>query len=168
MLLSILVAVAENGVIGAGNRLPWRLPADLQRFKELTMGKPIMMGRKTYESIGRPLPGRKNIVVTRQPALRLEGCTVVESLDAALIAAGAAPEVAVIGGAELYRLALPLVQMIHLTRVHARVSGDVLFPPIDSDDWREVTLSRHPADDRHAFAFSFLQLTRVRDAQRGG
>jgi len=161
MLLSIVVAVAENGVIGADNRLPWRLPADLKRFKELTMGKPIVMGRKTYESIGRPLPGRHNIVITRQPSLAIDGCTVVGSLDAALTAAGPVSEVCLIGGAQLYRLALPRVQTIHLTRVHARVEGDVMFPTLDAAHWREAVLAHHPADERHAHAFSFVLLTRI-------
>jgi dihydrofolate reductase len=161
MPLSIVVAVAENGVIGVRNRLPWRLPADLQRFKELTLGRPIVMGRKTYESIGRPLPGRHNIVVSRQAALTIAGCTVVRSLDAALEAAGTTQDVALIGGAELYGQALPRVQTIHLTRVHARIEGDVLFPPLDAREWEEVTVGRHEADERHAYAFSFQRLTRA-------
>jgi dihydrofolate reductase len=166
MPLSIVVAVAENGVIGDGNHLPWRLPADLRRFKELTLGKPIVMGRKTYESIGRPLPGRHNIVVTRQLSLAIDGCTVVGSLDAAIAAAGPARDIALIGGAELYRLALPRVSTIHLTRVHARVAGDVLFPPLEAGEWRDVVLARHPADEQHAYAFSFVLLTRVADAAK--
>jgi dihydrofolate reductase len=160
-MLSIVVAVAENAVIGAGNRLPWRLPADLKRFKELTLGKPIVMGRKTYESIGRPLPGRHNIVISRQASLAIEGCTVVASLDAALSAATDVSEVAIIGGAELFRVALPRVQTIHLTRVHAHIAGDVLFPPLDAQEWHETTVLHHAADDRHAYAFTFARLTRV-------
>jgi dihydrofolate reductase len=159
--LSIVVAAADNGVIGRGNALPWRLPDDLQRFKELTMGKPIVMGRKTYESIGRPLPGRTNIVVSRQPELKIEGCTVVNSLQAALVAARAAPEVMLVGGAQLYRSALPLVSTIHLTRVHADVSGDTMFPVLDMQQWRETLVGEHPADARHAHAFSFVTLHRV-------
>jgi dihydrofolate reductase len=117
--LSIVVAMAENGVIGVDNRLPWRLPADLARFKALTMGKPILMGRKTYDSIGRPLPGRTNIVVSRQ-ALTIPGCTVVSSIEAGIEAAGAAEELMVIGGGEIYRQALPRVSTIHARAYRAR------------------------------------------------
>src|SRR5690242_21477778 len=117
-MLSIIVAVADNGVIGSGNHLPWRLPDDLKRFKALSLGKPIVMGRKTFDSIGRPLPGRLNIVISRQPGLEIPGCTVVTSIDAAIAAAQPAPEIVIIGGADIYRQVLPRVQVIHLTRVH--------------------------------------------------
>jgi dihydrofolate reductase len=160
-LCSIVVAVAENGVMGNGNQLPWRLPDDLRRFKELTMGKPMVMGRKTFDSIGRPLPGRTSIVVTRSRDLQIAGCVVVHSLAAALQAAGEVPEVVIIGGAELYRHALPDVQLIHLTRVHADVAGDTFFPELQPGQWREEFVSRHPADERHAYAFSYLTLTRI-------
>ena len=162
MSLSILVAVAENGVIGRGNALPWRLPDDLQRFKALTLGKPIVMGRKTYASIGRALPGRTNIVVSRQVGLSVPGCVAVNSLEQALAAAGDAPEVVLIGGAELYRAALPAVDTIHLTRVHATVPGDTFFPVLEPTQWRETTVGTHPADARHAYAFSYLTLERIR------
>ena len=137
MIISIIVAVAENGVIGSDNRLPWRLPDDLKRFKALSLGKPVVMGRRTFESIGRPLPGRTNIVVSRQPGLAIEGAIVAPSLDAALAAAGAVPEVVVIGGADIFRQALPRTDTIHLTRVHARVAGDVLFPGARSGECGE-------------------------------
>jgi len=159
--LSIVVAVAENGVIGRGNALPWHLPDDLKRFKELTLGKPMVMGRKTYESIGRPLPGRTTIVVSRQPGLTIEGCTVVNSLHAAIVAARAAPEVVLVGGAQLYRSAMPMVSTIHLTRVHATVGGDTLFPILDMQQWRETIVATHPADERHAYAFTYLTLQRI-------
>jgi dihydrofolate reductase len=162
--LAIVVAAAENGVIGNANQLPWHLPDDLRRFKELTMGKPMVMGRKTYDSIGRPLPGRTSIVVTRQRDLRIEGCIVVNSLDAALHAAGAVPEVAVIGGEELFRHALPRADVIHLTRVHADVGGDTFLPPLDARRWRERKLAEHAADARHAYAFSYIEMTKVGDA----
>lgn len=158
--VTFVVAVADNGVMGAGNRLPWRLPADLKWFKELTLGRPIVMGRKTYDSIGRPLPGRHNIVVSRSPALRIEGCTVVSSVEAALAAAGDVPEIAVIGGAEIYRLLLPRVDTIYLTRVHADISGDTFFPELDPTEWQETLVSHHPADERHAHSFSFIELNR--------
>ena len=160
-LCSIVVAVAENGVIGNGNQLPWRLPDDLRRFKELTMGKPMVMGRKTFDSIGRPLPGRTSIVVTRSQGLQIAGCVVVHSLAAALQAAGEVPEVVIVGGAELFRHALADVKLIHLTRVHADVPGDTFFPELRPDQWREEFVSRHPADERHAYAFSYLTLARI-------
>jgi dihydrofolate reductase len=161
MILSIVVAVAENGVIGRGNDLPWRLPDDLKRFKALTMGKPIIMGRKTYASIGRPLPGRTNIVVSRQQALDLQGCVVVHSIEEALKAAGTAPEAVLIGGAELYRSAMSAVGLIHLTRVHAAVEGDTFFPALDPSQWRETIVATHPADERHPYAFTYVTLERV-------
>jgi dihydrofolate reductase len=163
--LAIVVAAAENGVIGNANQLPWHLPDDLRRFKELTLGKPMVMGRKTYDSIGRPLPGRTSIVITRQQNLRIEGCVVVNSLDAALQAAGEVPEVAVIGGEELFRHALPRADVIHLTRVHADVPGDTFLPPLDARQWHGETVSTHPADARHPYAFSFIEMTRAGDAR---
>jgi dihydrofolate reductase len=159
--LTIVVAAAENNVIGRGNQLPWRLPDDLKRFKEITMGKPVIMGRKTWDSIGKPLPGRTNIVVTRQPDLAIPGCVVVGSMSAALVAARGAPEVMLIGGAQLYRNALTMVHRIHLTRVHADINGDTLFPMLDSAQWRETVVATHPADDRHAYAFTFITLDRI-------
>ena len=153
--LSLIVAAARNGVIGRRNQLPWRLPDDLKRFKAVTMGKPVIMGRKTWESIGRPLPGRLNIVVTRQPDYRAEGASVAHSLGDALAAAGAAEEVMVIGGAELYAAALPRAEVLHLTRVEADVEGDAFLPAIDWSQWRLVSAEPHPFDDKHALAFVF-------------
>lgn len=160
MIVTLIVAVAEHGVIGQGNALPWHLPGDLQRFKALTLGKPIIMGRKTFDSIGRPLPGRSNIVISRQPELRLPGCVVVASLPAALTAAGTADEVMIIGGAEIYRQALPLAQRIYLTRVHAAIPGDAVFPALDAAQWRELVREDYSADERHAYAYSFVTLER--------
>ena len=160
-MLSIIVAVADNGVIGSGNQLPWRLPDDLKRFKALSLGKPIVMGRKTFDSIGRPLPGRLNIVISRQPGLAIPGCRVVTSIDDALVAAQPAPEIVIVGGADIYRQILPRVQTIHLTRVHASVEGDVLFPELQSHEWREVAKEYHPADERHAHGFTFSTLERI-------
>jgi dihydrofolate reductase len=160
MRLTCVVAVAENGVIGSHNQLPWHLPADLQRFKALTLGKPMIMGRKTYDSIGRPLPGRTSIVISRQAQLEIPGCIVVDSLDAAIAAAGDVPEAAVIGGADLFRLALPRIDIVHLTRVHAQIPGDIFFPELDPREWQETLLERHESDARHAYACSFLQLQR--------
>ncbi len=158
--VSIVVATDDHGGIGLGGTLPWHLPDDLRRFKALTMGKPIVMGRRTHDSIGRALPGRQNIVISRQPGLRIEGCTVVDSLDAALDAAGPVPEVVVIGGADVYRLALPGAQTLHLTRVHADTGADTFFPSLDAADWEEVAREDRPADERHAYAVSYLTLRR--------
>jgi dihydrofolate reductase len=160
-MLSIIVAVADNGVIGSGNQLPWRLPDDLKRFKALSMGKPIVMGRKTFDSIGRPLPGRLNIVISRQAGLDIPGCRVVTSIDEAIAAAQPAPEIVIIGGADIYRQILPEVQTIHLTRVHAEIAGDVMFPKLQEREWREVAKEYHAADERHAHAFTFSTLERV-------
>ena len=168
MKLSIVVAMAENRVIGKGNQLPWRLPADLRHFKTVTMGKPIVMGRKTHESIGRALPGRHNIVVTRQHGYRAEGCTVALSVDAALAACADAPEVMLIGGAQLYRELLPRSSTIYLTQVHAVIEGDAFFPEIDLAEWCESERSDYPADDKNEHAFSFVILQRRTTADFGG
>jgi dihydrofolate reductase len=162
MRLSLVVAAAENDVIGAGNQMPWRLPDDLKRFKSLTMGKPILMGRKTYESIGKPLPGRTNIVLSRRSDLVLPGCLIVSSLGAAIAAAGDAEELAVIGGAEVYAQALPSADLIHLTRVHVTIEGDAIFPKLSSREWTERFIERHAVDERHVHEFSFLELERIR------
>jgi dihydrofolate reductase len=154
-LITLIVAVADNGVIGRDNTLPWHLPDDLKRFKRLTLGKPIVMGRKTFESIGKPLPGRQNIVVTRDTNYRREGVTVVNDVDAALRAAGAVPEVMVIGGAELFRALLPRAGRLHLTRVHGHIEGDVVWPALDQREWSVVERESHAADERHAWAMTF-------------
>jgi dihydrofolate reductase len=159
-IVSLVVAADEQGGIGRDGGLPWHLPEDLRRFKALTMGKPIVMGRRTWDSIGRPLPGRRSLVVSRQGALAIEGAEVVDSLEAALHAMRDAPEVCVIGGAELYRAALPLADRIYLTRVHATVDADTYLPPLDLAAWEQVSCERHPADSRHAHAFSFVELRR--------
>jgi len=155
LIISLVVAVADSGVIGRDNALPWHLPDDLKHFKRITLGKPIVMGRKTFESIGKPLPGRQNIVVTRDANYRSEGMTVVHSVDAARTAAGAADELMVIGGADLFRLFLPAAQRLHLTRVHGDVAGDVRWAPIDETQWRRVSAEQHPADERHSYAMTF-------------
>lgn len=158
-IVSLVVAVARNGVIGRDNDLPWRLPDDLKRFKAITLGKPVVMGRKTFESIGRPLPGRENRVVSRQPGLGVEGCRVFAKLQDAL--AGPEEEVMVIGGAQIYAEALPLAQRLFLTEVDAEVEGDARFPDLDPAAWREVGREEHAADERHAYAFRFRVLERV-------
>jgi len=161
MKLSIVVAMAANGVIGRDNQLPWHLPADLKHFKQLTTGKPILMGRKTRESIGRPLPERTNIVITRDPDYQVPGCVVVHSVDAALRAAGHHSEVMVIGGSELYRQVLPQTSTIYLTRVHAAVEGDAVFPELDDSEWREVERIDCESDEKNVYAYSFITLERV-------
>ena len=165
--ISLVVAVADNGVIGRDNALPWRLPEDLRRFKAITMGKPILMGRRTFDSIGRPLPGRTNLVLTRDRSWRADGVIPVGSIDEALERAAGAPELLVIGGAEVFRLVMPLAVRIHLTQVHASVPGDVEFPALDPAEWREVERSDHPADGRHAYAMTFVTLER-RQSPSGG
>ena len=159
-MISIIVAAAENGVIGAQGELPWRLSDDLRRFKAVTMGKPIVMGRKTYESIGRPLPGRQNIVITRQPGFEAPGCDVVGSKEAALAAAGDADEIMVIGGSEVYALFLPDAGRLYLTRVHAEVDGDAAFPELAHEEWALVADEAHVADDRNEYDYSFLTYER--------
>jgi dihydrofolate reductase len=158
--LLLIAAVADNGVIGRAQALPWRLPDDLQRFKALTLGKPILMGRRTCESIGRALPGRRNLVLTRQAAVAVPGVEVVASIAEALARCAGAPELCVIGGAELYRATMPQAAVLELTRVHAHIEGDVQFPPWEREQWREVARSEHPADARHGHAFSFLRYER--------
>jgi dihydrofolate reductase len=160
MIRSLVVAMARNRVIGRDNRLPWRLPADLAYFKEVTMGHPVIMGRRTFESIGKALPGRLNIVVSRNPAFRAPGCTVVASLGDAWRAAAGAPEVAVIGGTSLFAEALPIADRIHLTEVQADVPGDTYFPDFDRSKWSEREVLRHSADERHPHAFRIVVLDR--------
>ncbi|MCU0975603.1 MAG: dihydrofolate reductase [Steroidobacteraceae bacterium] len=155
-----VVAMARNGVIGRDGDLPWRLPDDLRRFKAITMGKPILMGRRTFMSLGRPLPGRENIVLTRDRAWTAEGVRVVHSLDEALAAAGEAADLMVIGGAEIYALAWPRIERLELTEVHADVEGDTRLDALDPGAWREVAREHHPADERHPLAFSFVTLER--------
>lgn len=162
MIISLVVAVARNRVIGRDNQLPWKLPADLAYFKQVTMGNPIIMGRRTHESIGRPLPGRHNIVVTRNAAFPAPGCTVVTSLEGAWRAASGAGEACVIGGTMLFEETLPLADRIHLTEVDAEVPGDTYFPPFDRSEWIEREVLRHAADERHEFPFRIVVLDRRR------
>jgi dihydrofolate reductase len=160
MRKSLVVAMAHNRVIGIDNALPWRLPAELAHFKRVTMGHPIIMGRKTYESIGKPLPGRMNIVVSRNSGFVAPGCTVVDSLEKAYAAAEGADEVSIIGGTSLFEAALQTADCIYLTEIEADVEGDTWFPEFDRSHWREKEIERHPVDERHAFAFRILQLER--------
>lgn len=172
--LELVVAVAENDVIGRGNSLPWRLPADLRRFKAITLGHTVLMGRRTFESIGRALPGRRNVVLTRSAQFDAPGCIVVPSIEAAfgLDAAfdaglGAAPPrtapLMVIGGAQVYQLCLPRATRIHLTLVHTRIAGgDASFGGWRGREWREIARERHAADEQNSSAYSFVTLERAR------
>ena len=157
MNLSILVAVAENGVIGRENDLPWRLSADLKRFKEITMGHTIIMGRKTWDSIGRPLPGRTSVVISRQADYRtpFEEVRVVGTVEDALESSRESAEVFAVGGAAIYALALPLANRLYLTRVHAEVVGDTYFPDVDWQQWQMISEERHEPNERNDHPFSF-------------
>ena len=152
----------RRGVIGAGGTLPWRLSDDLKQFKAITMGKPLVMGRKTHESIGRPLPGRRNIVLTRQQDYEAPGCVVCHDVEGALAACAGFEEVMVMGGASLYELFLPRAGRIYLTRVEAEVDGDTWFPPFDDSAWMEVEHRGHPADANNEYAHSFRVLEKQR------
>lgn len=161
--LVLIAALDRHRAIGRGNRLPWRLPDDLGRFKALTLGKPILMGRKTAQSLGRALPGRRNLVLTRSGRTPFEGMQAVISIDAALQAAGddGADEVCVIGGGEVYALCLPLATRMHLTHVDTTVEGaDAFFPAFDPARWMVTEVIQHPADAKHAFAFEFADYRR--------
>ena len=155
MRLTLLLALAKNGVIGRDNDLPWRLPADLRRFKRLTMGHAIVMGRRTWESIGRPLPGRKSVVLSRDPTFQAPGAEVVPSLAEALRRHVGDDEIFIIGGAEVFAEALPRADRLELTRVHADVAGDVEAPDLELDCFELIASKNHRADERHAFPFTF-------------
>lgn len=156
-----IVAMADNGVIGRDNGLPWRLPDDLKRFKALTTGHTVLMGRKTWDSIGRSLPDRRNLVLTRDRGWSRPGALPVRSLDEACERA-AGETLYVIGGAEVFSLAWPIVRRLELTEVHAAPGGDVRLAGFERRDWREISRVRHPADERHAAPFSFVTLVRER------
>ncbi len=150
-MISLIVAASTNNVIGTQGELPWRLSGDLKRFKAVTMGKPVVMGRLTYESIGRALPGRQNIVITRQIDFEADGCDVVQSIDAAIVVAGDAVEIMVIGGSQIYQAFLPRADRIYLTRVQAEVEGDAFLPDLGMDEWCELSRERHVADESNDF-----------------
>lgn len=152
--------MARNGVIGKNNTLPWRLPADLRYFRQLTTGHPIIMGRKNYEDIGKPLPGRTNIVVTRQRAYTVPGCIVVSSIEQALAAAGADDEVFVIGGADIYRQTLNSADRLYITEIGADIEGDTFFPEFDRSQWHEIRRDRHEPDEINPYPYSFVLLER--------
>ena len=157
----MVVAASTNNAIGRNGELPWRLPEDLRRFKQLTMGKPIVMGRRTFESIGRPLPGRRNIVVSGRGDLEIDGCEVTGSPAAALALARVADEVMIIGGERIYRDFLPRTDRIHMTRVHATIDGDAFFPGLEPEEWQVVWSEPHPATKHQPLSFTFETLERL-------
>lgn len=162
MKISLIVAASTNNVIGADGELPWHLPEDLRHFKAITMGKPMIMGRATWDAIGRALPGRRSIVLTRQQDFSARGCKVAPSVAAALAAAGDADEVMVIGGGEIYREFLPMADRIYLTRVQVETEGDTLFPELDMNEWDVVAVEEYPAGDEREIGFDLETLERVR------
>ena len=158
MIISLVVAASDNNVIGKNNQLLWHLPKDMKFFKNVTWAMPVAMGRKTFEAIGnKPLSGRKNIVITRQPGWKADGVSVVNSVDAAAALAEELnyKEIFVIGGGQIYMIAFDQANKIYMTRVHAELEGDTYFPVIEKDDWKLVSKTDNPADEKHAYAFSF-------------
>jgi dihydrofolate reductase len=160
-MIAIVVAIAENNVIGKDNQLIWHLPADLRYFKNLTMGHPILMGRKTYESIGKPLPGRTTVIITRQQDFKAPGCIVVNSINEAISQAQTIDQdVYIIGGAEIYKQALGKTDTIYLTRVHHAFEGDTFFPEIDEANWEVTSEEKHEPDEKNKYSYSFITLKR--------
>ena len=160
--LSIIVAVTENGIIGRDGDMPWRLSSDLKRFKRLTMGHHMIMGRKTYKSIGRPLPGRTSIVLTRNENYEVpEGVLVVDSFDKAIATAGNDDEIFVIGGESIFALAMPITQRLYFTRVHCELEGDTRFPDVDWSEWKAIENESLEADERNSYATTFTVFNRV-------
>lgn len=162
MKISLIAAVAQNGVIGRDNDLPWHLPDDFAFFKRKTSHHPIIMGRKSLEALGKPLPNRTNIVLTRNKELSVAGVTIVHTLDAAIAEAKAInqTEIFVIGGAEIYKMALSIATTLYLTEIHQDFEGDAYFPTFDKNEWQEVSRRPHPADERHSVAFDFVEYER--------
>lgn len=160
-IISFIVALTDDHVIGRDNQLPWHIPADLAHFRRMTTGKPVVMGRRTYESIGKPLPNRHNIVITRDTSFRAEGCTVVHSIEDALAAAGDVPEIMVIGGAEIFNTLLPRADRLYLTYVHAEIEGDTFFPPLDPDAWIERYRDSHGVGLKTPYPITYVHYERA-------
>ena len=160
MTINLIVAMAKNRVIGIDNKMPWHLPADFAWFRKTTLGHPVIMGRKTYESISKPLPGRRNMVVSRNPEWRADGCELFNSLDAVLVSVPVETQAFVIGGASLYVAALPMADRIYLTEVDTTLDGDTFFPALDRSQWREYSREHRDADERNAHAMDFVILDR--------
>jgi dihydrofolate reductase len=161
MLISAIVAMSENRVIGKNNQLPWHLPADLQHFKKITMDKPILMGRKTFQSIGRVLPGRCNVIITRDENLQAPGAVVANSIETALSSVGYSSEIFFIGGAALFQQILPKVQRLYITIIHHQFEGDVFFPELNPLEWVEIEKKFHKADAENIYSYSFIVLDRT-------
>lgn len=161
-ILSAIVAMAENRVIGNGNKMPWHLPADLKHFKAVTNGHPVLMGRKTYESIGKPLPNRTNMIITRDRQYSAQDCLVINDINTALSMAEELDqtEVFIIGGAEIYQQLMPKVQRLYLTKVHHHFTGDAYFPELNASEWCEISHETHEADDKNPYAYTFITLER--------
>jgi len=160
MIISFIAAMDKNRVIGKDNSLPWNMPADMKHFKDLTLGKPIVMGRKTYETIGKPLPNRKNIIITRDQDYKAEGCIVAHSIEESLQSAENAEEVMVIGGANIYKQFLPRTDKIYLTIIEHDFEGDTYFPEYNEDEWKEVEREEHKADEENEYDYVFITLER--------
>lgn len=160
-ILSLIWAMDNNRLIGRDNALPWKLPADMAWFKKSTMGKPILMGRKTYESIGRPLPGRTNLILTRQQGLTLEGCSVIHSVDEVLTMVPDADEIMVMGGAEIYALLLPQADRLYITEIDGSFEGDAWFPDFDRSHWQEISRENHLPDDKNRYPYAFITMERT-------
>lgn len=161
MIISLIAAVANNGVIGNGNTLLWKLPADMKRFRALTIGKPVIMGRKTYESIGRPLPERMNIILTRDKGYHKDGCEIAYSPEEALQRCAGREEAMVIGGGEIYKLFLPRANRIYLTLVDHHFDGDTYFPKLPKAEWQEISRESHGPDERNPYSYSFVVWERI-------
>jgi dihydrofolate reductase len=160
-MISIIAAVADNNVIGGNNKLLWHLPADLKRFKQLTLGHPVIMGRKTFESIGKPLPGRENVVITRNPDFKAEGITIVRSLDEVL-KKFSGQDVFIIGGAEIYAQSMSLADKIFLTRIYQLFEGDSFFPAIDERIWKVKREEMHEPDEKNPYRYAFIDYERIK------
>ncbi len=158
--VSIIVALAKNHVIGKDNQIPWHIPADLQYFKKITLGKPMIMGRKNYESIGRPLPGRKNIILTRDKNFSAEGCTIVHSKEEAVAATDGAAEIMIIGGGAIYEMFMDDADMLYLTEIDSEVDGDVFFPEYDKSQWKEV--SREAGENNMGWSYDYVVYSRAK------
>jgi dihydrofolate reductase len=160
MIISSIAAIAENNAIGKNNQLLWRLPADLKHFKEITTGHTVIMGRKTFESVGKPLPNRRNIVITRSNTLNIENVEVVNSIEQAIALCNQDEEVFIVGGAEIYQAAMDITNQIYLTVVHANFEADTYFPEIDPMIWEQTAVEKHEADEKNPFAYTFSTLIR--------
>ncbi len=157
MIISLVAAAGNNNVIGGNNRLLWKMPTDMKFFMNLTMNHSVIMGRKTYESFGKPLKNRKNIIITRDKTLLIEGCEVVHSLDEALLLVKGEEEVFIIGGAEIYRQSMSIANKIYLTRIYGDFEGDAYFPDINQEKWLQTRIAEHPADEKNPYPFAFLE-----------